>query len=348
MHIQTTRLWQGGTIFLLTITPILIGVTLQAQSGREAHRTTTDSLDCPACHTDTQHKNVTPFPHNPDCVSCHANLVVAQNTDQHAPVPEPTGNSTTGSGNVYQGMQVPPYYKDSLRGADPNTMILIAAGPFTMGTDDRLPDEGPRHTVHLKSYYIDQWEVTNLQYRKFIEATHRRSPTHFAYRTFPEGKADHPVVFVSWTDADAYCHGAEKRLPTEEEWEKAARGPDGRIFPWGNEFDPLKANTPHRWGLAKKAGDTLPVGAFENGRSPYGVYDMTGNVWEWTSSWYLPHPGNTHVNENHGEKYKVLKGGSWWDCSFYKCGISAPAYNRGFFLKSTRNSSFGFRCAKDA
>ena len=263
-------------------------------------------------------------------------------------VPGATVKNSGDLTNPYRGMSVPPYYEKSLRGENPNPMILVPAGKFIMGTNDRLPDEGPQHEVDLKAFYIDQWEVTNLQFQNFINATHRRSPQHFKNRTFPEGKADHPVTFVSWNDADAYCRWAGKRLPTDEEWEKAARGTDGRIFPWGNEFDPGKANTPHRWGTANKEGDTLPVGAFEEGRSPYGVYDMTGNVWEWTASWYQPYPGNTHVNENYGEKYKTLKGGSWWDCSFYKCGISAPTYNRGFFLKSTRNSSFGFRCAKDA
>jgi formylglycine-generating enzyme required for sulfatase activity len=95
-------------------------------------------------------------------------------------------------------------------------------------------------------------------------------------------------------------------------------------------------------------GDTTPVGAFEGGASPYGVYDMSGNVWEWTASWYQPYPGNTVASESYGERYKVLKGGSWFDCSFYNCGISAPVFNRAFFAKRTKNDSFGFRCAKDA
>ena len=246
------------------------------------------------------------------------------------------------------GMQYPLYYDQSRLGDEPNKMVLIPEGEFIMGSDIRLPDEGPQHAVNLKSYYIDVYEVTNLQYQKFNNETKRRSPTHFRNRTFPRGKADHPVTYVSWEDADAYCKWAGKRLPTDQEWEKAARGIDGRIFPWGNEFDATKANTPLRWQRIGSFGDTTPVGSFKEGVSPYGVYDMSGNVWEWTASWYKAYPNNKVPSESYGERYKTLKGGSWFDCSFYNCGISAPVFNRAFFTKRTKNDSFGFRCARDA
>lgn len=246
------------------------------------------------------------------------------------------------------GMQYPMYYQGTRIGDQPNEMILIPAGEFIMGTDNRLPDEGPQHKVTLPAYYIDLYEVTNLQYEKFNNETKRRSPAHFRNRTFPEGKADHPVTHVSWIDADAYCAWAGKRLPTDQEWEKAARGTDGRWYPWGEEFDSQKANTPLRWQEVGAFGDTTPVGAFEAGKSPYGVYDMSGNVWEWTASWYHAYPGNKTASESYGDRYKTLKGGSWFDCSFYKCGISAPVFNRAFFSKKVKNDSFGFRCAKDA
>jgi len=211
------------------------------------------------------------------------------------------------------GMRFAQYPKQSRLGADPNRMVLIPAGPFLMGTNDRLPDEGPQHTVDLPAFFIDIYEVTNLQYKKFIDETGRRSPAHFRNRSFPPGKADHPVTYVNWNDATAYCHWAGKRLPTDEEWEKAARGTDGRIFPWGDEFDVTKANTPVRWQAIGHQGDTTPVGSFADGISPYGLYDMTGNVWEWTSSWYQAYPGNHTPSESYGKRYKTLKGGSWFD-----------------------------------
>ena len=245
-------------------------------------------------------------------------------------------------------MSVPMFYGDTRIGKDPSPMVLVPAGEFIMGTDARLPDEGPQHKVKLAAFYIDKYETTNLQYEQFIKATERRSPIHFKNRTYPEGRVDHPVMNVSWEDAHDYCAWAGKRLPTDQEWEKAARGPDGRTFPWGNEFDPHKANVPGRWKELGGFGDTTPVGAFEAGKSPYGVYDLSGNVWEWTDSWYQPYPGNKVASESYGERYKTLKGGSWFDCSFYQCGVSAPVFNRAFFAVRTKNDSFGFRCAKTA
>ena len=245
------------------------------------------------------------------------------------------------------GMRFPIYTKGSRLGDKPNEMVKVPAGKFIMGTDARLPDEGPQHTVKLPSFYIDKFEVTNLQYKKFNDVTHGRSPSNWRNRTYPRGKADHPVVYVTWDNANDYCHWAGKRLPTDQEWEKAARGTDGRLFPWGDEFNTANANTPLRWQEIGKFGDTTPVGAFEEGKSPYGLYDVSGNVWEWTASWYKAYPGNKTESESYGERYKTLKGGSWFDCSFYKCGISAPVFNRAFFAKKVKNDSFGFRCAKD-
>lgn len=245
------------------------------------------------------------------------------------------------------GMSVEIYYQQSRVGTEPNPMVLIPAGEFLMGSDDRLPDEGPQHKRTTPAYYIDRYEVTNGQYKRFIDAANHKSPAHFRNRTYPPGKVDHPVTFVSWNDARDYCQWAGKRLPTEPEWEKAARGSDGRTYPWGNEFTYERANTPQRWKWLNRFGDTTPVGAFASGASPYGVYDMSGNVWEWVDAWYQPHPGNKVPSDSYGEQYRILKGGSWWDCSFYNCGISAPVFNRSFFSPRLKNETFGFRCAKD-
>jgi formylglycine-generating enzyme required for sulfatase activity len=225
---------------------------------------------------------------------------------------------------------------------DDSGMVRIPAGPFLLGTNERLPDEGPMHTVYVPEFFMDQYEVTNTQYKQFVRAVNRTPPIYWRGGEPPPGKANHPIVFVTWYDANDYCHWAGKRLPTATEWEKAARGVDGRMYPWGNVFDPAKANTPY-----SKRGDTTPVGSFPGGRSPYGVYDMSGNVWEWTASWYKAYPGNTKRRlETYGERYRVLKGGSFVNCSFYKCGISAPTFNRSFFRPATRNQGFGFRCSK--
>ena len=222
-------------------------------------------------------------------------------------------------------------------------MVKIPAGPFIIGYDNRHPDEKPAHTLTLPAFSIDLYEVTNEQYGKFTAATHRAPPDHWVDGLYPVEKKKHPVSYVTWYDAHDYCQWAGKRLPTEEEWEKAARGTDGRLYPWGNEFDPKKANTPQ-----SRIGDTTPVGSFPQGRSPYGLYDMSGNVWEWTESWAKPYPGSPIPTGHYftGE-YKVLKGGSWVDCSFYRCGISALTFNRGYFKPTTKNHGFGFRCAKD-
>ncbi len=284
-----------------------------------------------------------------ECIQCHPKGWYKGKLDALAKEPETPANSATqhASGQG-PGMSVPMYYDKSRFGDAPGEMIKIPAGEFVRGTNNRLPDEGPQHKVTLPTFLIDKFEVTNLQYKKFLDATRRGAPDHFVNGQIPDGKADHPVVFVTWHDAKAYCEWAGKRLPNDKEWEKAARGLDGRTFPWGEVFDINKVNSPVRWGNLNLIGDTTPVGAFEGGKSPFGLYDVSGNVWEWTSSNYEQYPGNTRPSENYNGNYKVLKGGSWWDCSFYQCGISAPLYNRSFFHPMTKNNSFGFRCAKDA
>lgn len=294
--------------------------------------------DCQQCHTEAPaHVSATA------CAHCHENkppeLIRSENHPQIV-IPNMHG--------LPPGMIYPPYAPESRLGDEPSPMVLIPAGSFLRGTNERLADEGPQHTVDLPAFWIDKFEVTNLQYARSLAANFRRPPEHFDDRRVPVGKADHPVTFVSWFDAQAYCQWAGKRLPTDQEWEKAARGTDGRRFPWGNEFELHAANTPARWQSLHQDGDTTPVGAFPAGVSAYGVFDMSGNVWEWTDAWYLAYPNNVRPSENYGEKYRTLKGGSWWDCSFYKCGISAPVYNRAFFSPRVQNASFGFRCAKDA
>lgn len=305
--------------------------------------TAAQGADCKICHVSVDHRDVEQA--GDACAVCHdAVSHVAVGGKNKIKLPISASNAASAP---TMGMSVALYYSPSRLGPAPSPMVRVPVGAFTMGTDERLPDEGPAHQVTLDAFDIDVFEVTNLQYQHFIEQAGRRAPDHFASRQFPSGKADHPVTFVTWFDAQAYCQWAEKRLPTDQEWEKAARGSDGRTFPWGNDFKMHAANTPVRWGVIGQEGDTTPVGAFADGVSPYGLFDVSGNVWEWTGSWYLPYPGNNRDSENYGEKYRTLKGGSWWDCSFYQCGISAPVFNRSFFSPKVKNATFGFRCARD-
>lgn len=244
-------------------------------------------------------------------------------------------------------------YSHPKRIADYSDMVLIPEGDFLMGTDLRHDDEGPMHTAYTNSYYADINEVTNKDYKKFLDETKKPStqeektghpaPEHWIGGNYPKNKGDHPVVYVSWYDGASYCRYNGKRLLTEREWEKAARGTDGQVYPWGDDWDMEKSNNP-----VKESTGTEPVGSYEAGISPYGLYDMSGNVWEWVDEYYNPHPGSSNLSPEFGEKYRLLKGGSWWDCMFYSCGISAPTYNRSFFDPTTKNQSFGFRCGADA
>jgi len=224
----------------------------------------------------------------------------------------------------------------------PEGMVYIPKGEFIMGTNIRWEDEAPEHVIYLHEYFIDQDEITNADYKKFVDASGYLPPRHWKQGSHPEELASHPVTYVSWYDAVEYCRWAGKRLPDEREWEKAARGTDGRQYPWGNAFYEDRSNNPQ-----KESKGTEKVGSYENGKSPYGLYDMSGNVWEWVDAFYKPHPGNQISSEEYGEKYKVAKGGSWYNCLFYNCGISAPSYNRSFLVPITKNSTTGFRCLKD-
>lgn len=307
------------------------------------------SKACFSCHKETEKKAFKAVLKK-NCIQCHPTGWVTgklADIDTGDAVVETTQVFTTKVSGQGPGMSVPIYYSKTRIGPQPNDMILIPAGEFIRGTNGRLPDEGPEHTLSVKAFKIDKYEVTNLQYQQSLAHTNRKAPKHFVNQQYPAGKADHPVVYVSWYDAKKYCEWSGKRLPTDIEWEKAARGTDARTYPWGEEFSIEYVNSPVRWTTLELVGDTTPVGAFEQGKSVYGLYDTSGNAWEWTSSGYAAYPGNTRKSENYGGNYRTLKGGSWWDCSFYQCGISAPVYNRSFFHPKTTNNSFGFRCAKD-
>lgn len=226
-------------------------------------------------------------------------------------------------------------------GAD---MVLVPGGPFYMGSN-RIDDEMPVHTVNVAPFYIDRFEVSNRQFARFVAATHYvtdaerkgfsivftagnpaivrgadwRQPSGpgSAIQAYP----DYPVVNVSWNDAEAYCQWAGKRLPSEQEWEKAARGVDARDYPWGDGVDESRTNSRYlNKGDIRRTAENLDyghgpvaIGSLPAGASPYGVMDMLGNVAEWVEDWYHPYPGNTRpVGDGEGA-HKVLRGGGWND-----------------------------------
>ena len=249
----------------------------------------------------------------------------------------------------------------------PPGMILIPSGYFLMGTDEVdsdleamdvgfptpwYEDENPLHKVHLPTFYIDQYEVTNAKYHKFVKATNRHPPQDWMNGGHPPEKADFPVAFVNWYEADAYCRWIDKRLPTEAEWEKAARGTNGQKYPWGDVFNPRFANVSSG---AVMFAQSRAVGQYQSGKSPYGVYDMIGTVWEWTDSWYQPYPGNTSINEKFGMMLRVSRGLSFMSVGHFSgndylkvASIVARASFRSFDFPTSRLADVGFRCAKSA
>jgi formylglycine-generating enzyme required for sulfatase activity len=226
----------------------------------------------------------------------------------------------------------------SLAPAGVMEMVLVPAGDSWMGSEDGGSEERPRRKVYLDGFYIDRTEVTNAQYRRFMEATGQRAPAYWGNSRF--NAPDQPVVGVDWGDARAYCAWAGKRLPTEAEWEKTARGPDGRRYPWGDEWDPRKANF-----AEGGPGKPTPVGSYRAGASPYGAVDMAGNVWEWVADWYqrdyyTKAPSRNPPGPDQGA-LKVLRGGSWYDYPF-----DLRAAYRSFSTPDFRITYIGFRCAR--
>ncbi|MGE0468127.1 MAG: formylglycine-generating enzyme family protein [Nitrospira sp.] len=233
----------------------------------------------------------------------------------------------------------------------PSGMVVVPAGEFLMGSDphkDRAagPQELPQRRVYLDWFQIDRYEVSNVEYLRFVLGMGMEWPKFWRDRPFPEKSALHPVINVSWYEADAYCRWAGKRLPTEAEWEKAARGMDGRIFPWGDEpAGWIKSNIAHP---GSKRGFKYPplanINRYDKGVSPYGVYQMAGNVSEWVSDWFEPayYRQSSELNPQGPTTgaLKVFRGGSWNEDPEVarSAGRNAAPPDRRSYLT-------GFRCA---
>ncbi|MBI3805735.1 MAG: SUMF1/EgtB/PvdO family nonheme iron enzyme [Nitrospirae bacterium] len=244
-------------------------------------------------------------------------------------------------------------------------MAWIPPGEFIFGSDEEdesgeamqlgfprpwFEDEHPRQKLSLPGFHIDRQEVTQGEYARFVQAADHPPPDDWPGGRFEREKERHPVTHVDWYDANDYCRWAGKRLPTEAEWEKAARGTDGRRYPWGESFDPSRANL----SAGPDANQTArPVGSFPSGKSPYGIDDLIGNVWEWTDSWYLPYPGSTLKGKDFGMKSRVVRGLSFLGLGHYPKGayqrvleVYARASARAYDPPGEKLDDLGFRCAK--
>jgi len=232
------------------------------------------------------------------------------------------------------------------------TWVKIPAGTFLMGSDpasDAVPDanESPRHRVYLDLFQISRTPITNAQYEKFVRATNYSAPGHWLNGAVPPELRDHPVTYVDWRDAKAFCEWAGVRLPTEAEWEKAARGPstaaqdDARLWPWGNE--PPNASRAN-YARDVKTDGTTSVDQFPRGTSPYGVLDLAGNVWEWVSSLYREYPYDANDGRENLDSHaqRVLRGGSFYSPNenFIRCAARSLSYPQ------RRRDHIGFRVAR--
>jgi len=278
-----------------------------------------------------------------------------------------------------QEVAVPPTPSPSRPSVAPSTtppgtkggeMVLVPAGEFTMGSNHGKDDEQPAHRVYLDTFFIDTYEVTNAQYAEFMRSTGHTPPYGDPWprntrqgQNPPSGYEDHPVVGVSWLDAQAYCQWAGKRLPTEAEWEKAARGTDGRTYPWGEqeatcEYAVLFDRKVNKWpfGIGCGRPETWPVGSKPNGVSPYGAHDMAGNVAEWVSDWYaLTYYARSPKSNPSGpekgvrifrllgnkEPFRVVRGGNW-----AAEGDGVRSSGRGWGEPHRQWPRHGFRCAR--
>lgn len=255
------------------------------------------------------------------------------------------------------------------------SIVFIPAGNFVRGSNMGNINEDPEQLVYLDAFTIDRYEVTNIQYSRFVSATGRKAPWYWIEGTYPNGQADYPVVGISWKDANEYCAWMGRRLPTEAEWEKACRGTEGNLYPWGNQWDPQNANTdlrtgplsqpeeagsPTAWAYAWErlrstpGADDLglrPVGSYPTGASFYGVMDLAGNASEWVFDWYnwgdyagMPaeNPVNLEPPWNH-----CVRGSAWHDpagdidqvWSWSRCSARSSAH-------SVADPRIGFRCVQ--
>ena len=243
-------------------------------------------------------------------------------------------------------------------------MVYIPPGPFLFGTNKKdesaealslgIPkpwyaDETPQQKVFHKEFYIDRYEVTYKRYKKYVDALGAMPPPNWQESNFPAGKDNEPVTHVTWYDAANFCQWAEKKLPTEKQWERAARGKEGYEYPWGNTFQPGWANLSTRSGSKNKP---VAVGSFPKSVSPEGVHDLVGNVWEWVNDDYQPYKGSTYQSEYYQTGLKILRGHSASDIGHFPGAMYDQAIKmfarsgyRQYANADGPEQDVGFRCA---
>lgn len=241
-------------------------------------------------------------------------------------------------------------------GQDTNEMVLVPKGIFLMGSTEKdneylatefgdpnqeyYINEQPAWKLELEDYFIDKYEVTNKDYFVFTKSTEHITPTHWISGQYDNDKDNHPVVNVSWYDAFSYCQWKGLRLPTEPEWEKAAKGPSGNRYTWGHEYDVSKANL--------GTGETAEVGNFKTDISGYGVFDMGGNVMEWVDGWHIPYPDYRGKDKIFKAKHQVIRGGTAGITGHYALPwIYSRTTQRHHIEPYQYGADTGFRCAKD-
>jgi len=245
--------------------------------------------------------------------------------------------------------------REKINSKDGTRLVLIPAGEFIMGSsgNEGRTNEHPRHKVYLDAYYISRYEVTNGQFGKFVNGANYKADGEWKQYTGP-GKERNAVVNVTWHDAVAYCRWAGLRLPTEAEWEKAARGTDGRVYPWGNQWDPSRCSWDRNSKVTKgqnlsQGEGMVPVGSFPTGTSPYGIQDMAGSVWELCADWYDEfYYGSKPWRNPQGPQCgtrRVSRGGSYanQDPFYLRCAV------RSYPTPDEPNTAHGFRvcCSAD-
>lgn len=276
-------------------------------------------------------------------VSCLALLAIAPRPGFGGSSPRPGAPDTAIGDDPTSGVPASGALATSLGTQDDHGMVVVPAGDFVLG-GDLLTGTGPGQVVFAAEFLIDRTEVTNAAFADFVLQTGYRTVAEQrgdprTWRTYTQPNlATNPVVSIAWADAIAFCDHAGKRLPSEVEWEKAARGSDARLWPWGNEWEDLRANTMERGQVG-----TTSVGAFPLGASPYGLVDMAGNAWEWTASAYTADAmsdSTNSIDEGSFRDHRVLRGGSWRTIA-----LGTQSTYRKPAPSDYRRDTTGFRCA---